>query len=119
MARIIALMALTTLGLTEAPVHVPAAAQRPVPLFCYCAYISPASTAPAYVRVSKFGGHGADGFTVFRSYSRDIAADLRKRCRSAFAAPTLSAYLHRHVTASGFGDGPFSVLGRAQCAPLP
>src|SRR5271166_3349209 len=32
--------------------------------------------------------------------------------------PTLSAYLHRHVTASGFGDGPFSVLGRASVCSL-
>jgi hypothetical protein len=31
----------------------------------------------------------ADGFTVFRSYSHHIAADLRKRHRSASAAPTL------------------------------
>src|SRR5271165_3513663 len=60
----------------------------------------------------------ADGFTVFRSYSHHIAADLRKRRRSASAAPTLSAYLHRHVTASGFGDGPFSVLGRASVCSL-
>jgi len=28
---------------------------------------------------------------VFRSYSHHIAADLRKRCSSASAAPTLSA----------------------------
>ena len=33
-------------------------------------------------------------------------------------AQTLSAYLHRHVTASGFGDRPFSVLGRASLRSL-
>ena len=38
--------------------------------------------------------------------------------RTAPSARTLSAYLHRHVTASGFGDGPFSVLGRASVCSL-
>ena len=38
--------------------------------------------------------------------------------RTARSARTLSAYLHRHVTASGFGDGPFSVLGRASVCSL-
>jgi hypothetical protein len=30
----------------------------------------------------------------------------------------LSAYLHRHVAASGFRDGPFSVSGRASLCSL-
>ena len=38
--------------------------------------------------------------------------------RTAPSARTLSAYLHRHVTASGFGDGPFSVLGRVSVCSL-
>ena len=38
--------------------------------------------------------------------------------RTAPSARTLSAYLHRHVTASAFGDGPFSVLGRASVCSL-
>jgi hypothetical protein len=37
---------------------------------------------------------------------------------TAQPARTPSAYLHRHVTASGFGDGPFSVLGRASVCSL-
>jgi len=37
---------------------------------------------------------------------------------TAQPARTTSAYLHRHVTASGFGDGPFSVLGRASVCSL-
>ena len=38
--------------------------------------------------------------------------------RTARSARTLSAYLHRHVTASGFRDGPFSVSGRASLCSL-
>ena len=36
---------------------------------------------------------------MFRSYPRHIAADLRKRRRSASAAPTLSAYLPTGIQA--------------------
>jgi hypothetical protein len=34
-------------------------------------------------------------------------------------SPSPSAYLHRHVAASGFRDGPFSVSGRASLCSLP
>src|SRR5271165_5610584 len=47
----------------------------------------------------------ADGFTVFRSYSHHIAADLRKRRCSAFAAPTLSAYVRAHRHPGGPSHG--------------
>ena len=52
----------------------------------------PISGGSGMSRVRSWVGE-ADGFTVFRSYSHHIAADLHKRRHSAFAAPTLSIYM--------------------------
>jgi uncharacterized protein YbjQ (UPF0145 family) len=56
-----------------------------------------------------------DGYTELVNMARhdarvELAADV---ARMGAEGVVVSAYLHRHVTASGFRDGPFSVSGRA------
>ena len=60
-----------------------------------------------------------DALDAAHRHHASVTAEESERFRAPSAQPqTLSAYLHRHVTASGFRDGPFSVSGRAALCSL-
>jgi len=106
-ARIIALTALTTLGLPGAQVHEPVHARRPH--VTYPATVR--NTAKSAQRTSAWPAlaiMGADGFTVLSCLHLYMPSDLRKH-QVRIAASTLSAYLHCHGDRKWVRDGPFTV----------